>query len=103
MAKYLRTSRRGAPRGIRKQSPRFREDKDMASAASSILRHVEQFIAVQPTEVLSDHQLVERFVRERDEAAFAAIVRRHGGMILGLCRRILRHEQDAEDAFQAAF
>jgi RNA polymerase sigma factor (sigma-70 family) len=75
----------------------------MASAAASILRHVEQFIAVHPTEGWTDHQLVERFVRERDEAAFAALVRRHGGMILGVCRRILRHEQDAEDAFQAAF
>jgi RNA polymerase sigma factor (sigma-70 family) len=75
----------------------------MASASASILRHVEQFMAVHPTERLTDHELVERFVRERDEAAFAAIVRRHGGMVLGLCRRILRHEQDAEDAFQAAF
>jgi RNA polymerase sigma factor (sigma-70 family) len=75
----------------------------MASASASILRHVEQFIAVQPTERLTDHQLVERFVRERDETAFAALVRRHGGMVLGVCRRILRHEQDAEDAFQAAF
>jgi RNA polymerase sigma factor (sigma-70 family) len=75
----------------------------MASASANILRHVEQFITVRPTERLTDHQLVERFSRERDEAAFAALVRRHGGMVWGLCRRILRHEQDAEDAFQAAF
>src|SRR5258708_4090598 len=52
---------------------------------------------------LSDRQLLERFTTARDESAFAAIVRRHGAMVLGVCRRLLRHEQDAEDAFQATF
>jgi RNA polymerase sigma factor (sigma-70 family) len=52
---------------------------------------------------LSDAQLLERFVARRDEAAFELLVWRHGTMVLNLCRRVLRQEQDAEDAFQATF
>jgi RNA polymerase sigma factor (sigma-70 family) len=52
---------------------------------------------------LSDAQLVERFAAARDEAAFELLVWRHGAMVFGLCRRLLRQEQDAEDAFQATF
>src|SRR5436190_15022462 len=52
---------------------------------------------------LSDSELLGHFVERRDDAAFAAIVRRHGPMVFGICRRVLRHQQDAEDAFQATF
>jgi RNA polymerase sigma factor (sigma-70 family) len=52
---------------------------------------------------LSDAELLDRFVRQRDEAAFEVLVWRHGPLVLGVCRRLLRHEQDIEDAFQATF
>jgi RNA polymerase sigma factor (sigma-70 family) len=51
----------------------------------------------------SDERLLERFLRDRDAPAFEALVRRHGPMVLGVCRRILRDAHDAEDAFQATF
>jgi RNA polymerase sigma factor (sigma-70 family) len=52
---------------------------------------------------LSDRDLLIRFADGGDEAAFAALFRRHSGMVLGVCRRALSNVQDAEDACQATF
>jgi RNA polymerase sigma factor (sigma-70 family) len=52
---------------------------------------------------LSDTQLLQRFLDERDESAFALLVQRHGPLVLGVCRRLLRDNHDADDAFQATF
>jgi RNA polymerase sigma factor (sigma-70 family) len=51
----------------------------------------------------TDERLLRDYAATRDAAAFATIVRRHGGVVLGVCRRILGREQDVEDAFQATF
>jgi RNA polymerase sigma factor (sigma-70 family) len=52
---------------------------------------------------LSDEQLLDRFVAQREEAIFEEIIQRHGTMVWGVCRRVLRDHHDAEDAFQATF
>ncbi len=54
-------------------------------------------------EECSDRELLERFVQHRDGTAYAALVERHGAMVFAVCRRILAHTQDAEDAAQATF
>jgi RNA polymerase sigma factor (sigma-70 family) len=55
------------------------------------------------TTTLGDGALVGRFVRERNESAFETLVARHGPMVLGVCRRLLKSAHDADDAFQATF
>ena len=75
----------------------------MTAATTNLLRHVRQLVEGRPLDRLTDHQLLEGFTARREEAMFAQLVWRHGSMVLSVCRRILGHEQDAEDAFQAAF
>ncbi len=53
--------------------------------------------------LVSDRQLLGQFVKHNDERAFAELVFRYGGLVLDVCRRILRDEHSAEDAFQATF
>jgi RNA polymerase sigma factor (sigma-70 family) len=68
-----------------------------------LLRRLRTLAEASAAGVRSDAELLGRFVGARDEAAFAALVERHGLMVLRLCRRILGHAQDAEDAYQATF
>jgi RNA polymerase sigma factor (sigma-70 family) len=76
----------------------------MTSAqAGLVLQHLRRLAGAPPDAQPPDAQLLECFTTLRDEAAFAALVRRHGPMVLNVCRSVLHHEQDAEDAFQATF
>jgi hypothetical protein len=52
---------------------------------------------------LTDRQLLARFATEKTEVVFAAIVARHGPMVLSVCRAVLGNAHDAEDAFQVSF
>jgi RNA polymerase sigma factor (sigma-70 family) len=71
--------------------------------AGLVLRHLRRVAGARGYSQSADGQLLERFAVRRDEAAFEALVRRHGPMVLNVCRGVLHHEQDAEDAFQATF
>jgi len=69
---------------------------------TGILQHLRQWFAVPPADK-TDGQLLERFVEEADENAFALLVQRYGRLVLNVCRRVLRDHHAADDAFQATF
>jgi RNA polymerase sigma factor (sigma-70 family) len=76
------------------------------SASRSVVRQIESLFDGGSVSGLSDRQLIDRFNASKDvagEAAFAAIVRRHGPMVLDVCRQIVGDAHHAEDAFQAVF
>jgi hypothetical protein len=76
----------------------------MATAPiGTALRQIQVLFAEGRLASLPDSELLERFLSERDEAAFTALVERHGPMVLGTCRAVLRDTNAAEDAFQATF
>src|SRR5919108_6489862 len=75
----------------------------MASGQLSTALRDLRGVVLQSGADLPDADLLERYLARRDEAAFEALVWRHGPMVLGVCRRILRDAHDAEDAFQATF
>src|SRR5262249_18904364 len=76
----------------------------MANAPlTSVLRHIRNLAAAENCKNLTDGQLLDSFSSHHEEAAFAVLVRRHGPLVLRVCRRVLRQEQDAEDAFQPTF
>ena len=69
----------------------------------ALLRRLGKLSTGQGADNLADQELVERYAASRDEAAFEALVRRHGPLVWRVCLDVTRHEQDAEDAFQATF
>src|SRR5262249_50305538 len=75
----------------------------MATGQLSVFRHLRRAALLPDGGGMTDGQLLECFLTRRDEAAFEALLRRHGPMVLGVCRRVLRNTHDAEDAFQATF
>lgn len=70
---------------------------------ATLFRHLRRAATRPWTDECSDGELLDRYLRARDADAFAALLERHGPMVLGVCRRVLGHEADAEDAFQATF
>jgi len=70
---------------------------------NSFLGYLRRNVPTPGTGDASDRELLVRFAATRDEAAFAALVRRHAAMVLAVCRRVLRNDDDAEEAFQASF
>src|SRR5262249_49890875 len=74
----------------------------MRSLQANFLRHIRD-VAAGISQRLSDGQLLQRYTANRDEGAFGELVRRHGPLVLGGCRRVLHHAHDAEGAFQATF
>src|SRR5262245_9977315 len=75
----------------------------MASHTAEVFRQVMRSVANGDWSAMSDQEMLRRFSRDNDQAAFAALAGRHGGMVFGVCRRALAHQQDAEDACQATF
>jgi RNA polymerase sigma factor (sigma-70 family) len=74
----------------------------MATAAHPVIRYIRRLSAT-PAAGPGDGELLGRFARHGDQAAFEALVRRHGPTVLGACRRVLRDAHAADDAFQATF
>jgi RNA polymerase sigma factor (sigma-70 family) len=73
------------------------------SQMCEVIQHLRRAMLLRDGAGLTDGQLLEDYISRRDEAALAALVRRHGPMVWGVCRRVLHHYHDAEDAFQATF
>ena len=76
----------------------------MATAQmDTVIRHLRRAVLRQDGAGRTDGQLLASFIDQKDEAAFEALVRRHGPMVFGVCRRVVGNHHDAEDAFQATF
>ena len=73
------------------------------SPAAGLIPHLRRAVFASDAVGLTDGQLLGEFLRTHDGAAFAALVRRHGPMVLGVCRRVVGDPHAAEDAFQAVF
>src|SRR5579871_5375562 len=75
----------------------------MNSNSTSLIQCLRKMVAPQSYAHVPDSQLLDQFLTQQSEAAFATLVKRHGPMVLSVCRRVLQHTEDAEDTFQATF
>jgi RNA polymerase sigma factor (sigma-70 family) len=73
------------------------------SPTSEVLQYLRRAVLLRDGEGLTDEQLLGDYLSRRDDRALGVLVRRHGPMVWGVCRRVLRNAHDAEDAFQATF
>src|SRR5262245_32494794 len=87
----------------RNTSPSRKVRYPVTAPLTGLLRRMRQAAASRQTAGITDGQFLERFVAEKDDAAFEALVRQHGPMVLGVCRRVLNDVHEADDAFQATF
>jgi RNA polymerase sigma factor (sigma-70 family) len=74
-----------------------------ATTLPGFLQRLKQVMAAEALGTIPDRELLGRFLSTQDDAAFRALIGRHGPMVFRVCRRVLRRDQDAEDAFQASF
>jgi RNA polymerase sigma factor (sigma-70 family) len=74
-----------------------------ASQINGVVQHLRATVLLRDGAGLTDGQLLADYINQSDDAALAALVRRHGPMVWGVCRRVLGNYHDAEDAFQATF
>jgi RNA polymerase sigma factor (sigma-70 family) len=72
-------------------------------ALNAVVEYIRKTAGRGPAAEMTDGQLLERFVADRDENAFGALIQRHGPLVLTVCRRVLNNTHDVEDAFQATF
>jgi hypothetical protein len=104
LSKNLLPSRRCRPSSLVGASLPKTEGGEMPAAyGSGTLKQIQHLLDEGTFTGLSDARLLERFVTRRDEAAFAALVERHGAMVRNTCRAVLKDPNAADDAFQATF
>lgn len=75
----------------------------MPAQLDTVIRHLRRVVLLHDLADLSDGQLLEMFVLQKDQGAFEALVRRYGSMVMKVCRRVIGDYHDAEDAFQTTF
>ena len=75
----------------------------MASSSISPIQYLRRIALLPAGGNLTDEHLLDLFIERQDDVAFEMLVRRHGPMVMGVCRRVLGNPEDAEDAFQATF
>src|SRR5437764_8207613 len=69
----------------------------------TVLQYIRAALGARDAGDTTDADLLDRFAARREEAAFTALLERHGPLVLGVCRRVLGNAEDVDDAFQATF